>query len=111
MDEGYYRCVPSPNWGVPARYTPFGSESATGQPKRLAVSKCFPVCPRKQNSDRRVKLSPKGGPPMMRGEQHETHDRCSDSPDDVSSRSNSGASTNRSRRAIERTGGDRTDQH
>src|SRR5262245_45686183 len=24
MDEGYCQCVPSPNWGVPARYTPFG---------------------------------------------------------------------------------------
>src|SRR5260221_14469466 len=84
--------------------------STASKPVSHEVSKCFPVCPRKQNSDRRVKLLSNGGPPMMRGEQHETHDRCNHSPDDVSSRSNSGASTNRSRCAIDHSGGDPTDQ-
>src|SRR5262245_49891154 len=91
MDEGYcHACIPQ--MGVPARCTPFGSEVRNGSTERLAVSKCFPVCPESRTPIGVLNCSPKGGPPMMRGEQHETHDRCNDSPDDVSSRGNSGAS-------------------
>jgi hypothetical protein len=38
--------------------------------------------PPKADIARRVKLLSNGGPPMMRGEQHETRDRCNHSPDD-----------------------------
>src|SRR5262245_5062941 len=112
MDEGYCQCVHPPIGGASTTHAFRPPTVRVGsKPVRLVVSKCFPVCPAKAELRFGVlNSSPNGGPPMMRGDQHETHDRCNHSPDDVSSRSNSGASTNRSRCAIDRSGGDRTDQ-
>src|SRR5262245_14464214 len=36
MDEGYCRCVPIPQLGVPARYTPFGRRPGCGQTRSFA---------------------------------------------------------------------------
>src|SRR5262245_57316034 len=63
MDEGYCRGGPSPNWGVPARYTPFGGRGPLWvRLGHSAMSAQCPVCRKADTTGFINEYTPKAEP-------------------------------------------------